>query len=226
MFPLGFELRAKNARKPVLLPMKKQLTQDHKGTRQKKLAPKLRSQVSARDRATLKRLRNRLGLNGLMRLIQSDPQPQRKMDGGSPGAPRTQPTRQCLLAALYHARLCKGPITIPAFAKRVDKVVEIKYSRRTPPAYRSLISVEADLRRGLRVTDDKMYLRALSGLLFWRFAHVNASWGYYMSGPPHLLITPKRPAELIEWIDASIRSSGVSERVLREKIAGEPAKIT
>lgn len=174
-------------------------------------------QVSDRDKTTLMRLRNRLGLRGLIRLLQSDLHPQRKVDGGSRGAPRTPPTRQCLLAALYHARLCKGHITIPAFAKRLDKVVEIKYSRRTPPAYRSLISVEADLRRGLRVTDHKMYLNALSGLLFWRFAHVNAFWGYGVSGPPHLLITPRRPAELIEWIDASIRRSGVSEQSLREK---------
>lgn len=196
--------------------MKKKLMPDQDGTHRKKSSTKLPSQVSDRDRATMTRLRKRLGVNGLIKLLQSDPQPDRKGASGSRGAPPTQPTRQCLLAILYHCRLCKGHITIPAFAKRLDKVVAIEYSRRTPLAYRSLISVEADLRRGLRRADHKMYLVGLSGLLFWRFTHVNASWGYYFSGTPHLLVTPKKPAELIGWIDAAIERSGVSEQSIRQ----------
>jgi hypothetical protein len=202
--------------KKILTLDQKTLTPDQEGTQRKMLPAKPRPLISDRDRATLMRLRNRLGLNDLIRLLQSDPSPQRKAHGGSRGAPRTNPTRQCLLAVLYHCRLCcKGHITIPAFAKQLDKVVEIKYSRRTPPAYRSLVSLEADLRRGLRLKDHKMYHVAFSGLLFWRFTHVNASWGYYLYGPPHLLVKPKRPAELIEWIDAAIARSGVSEQSIR-----------
>lgn len=113
----------------------------HGGRARKKAPTKPTSRVSERDVATLTRLRNRLGPTALIKLIQSDLQTLTKAGSISRGAPRMEPTRQCLLAVLYHSRLCKGHITIPAFAKRLERVVEIKYSRTTPPTYRSLISL-------------------------------------------------------------------------------------
>jgi hypothetical protein len=165
-------------------------------------------------------------------LIQSDPQFQKKVDGGSRGAPRVSPTRQCLVAALYHCRLCKGHISIPAFAKLVEQVVKIEYSHTSPPVYRSASGFEADLRRGLHRTDDNACEAAFAGLWLWRFEprepDVDARVGYYCFAPPHshLRIRPKRPDILIEWIDAAIESAGLTVEDCRKLYLAAPPKKT
>jgi len=207
--------------------MKKIKKPDPRGTRRKKAASG--SPISDRDRSTILRLRNRLGRDGLVQLVDSEPQLERKP--GPRGAPRMHRTRQCLLAILYQCRLSKGQITIPAFARRLQKVVKIEYSRRSPPAYLtygSLTSLEADLRRGLRETDRDAYLAGFSGLFLWRFNlnQLNERVGYYSFGSPHLRVTPKKPAELIGWIDAAIESAGFSEQAFRQLYQAAPPKIT
>jgi hypothetical protein len=113
-----------------------------------------------------------------------------------------------------------GQTSISAFAKRLPSIVEIKSSRRTPPNYTSIKStgaLEAELRRGIRESSSKDYLNMLDGLLGWRFAHVDPRWGFGVSGLPHLFVTPKKPIELIQWIDARIKASAVSEDQIKQR---------
>jgi hypothetical protein len=179
-----------------------------------------RNKVSARDLASLLRLRRRMGPEELIRFIQSLSDDKRLPKAR--GAPRMSRTRQGLLAALYDFRECKGHTTISAFANRLPRIVEIKYSRRTPPvytSYKSVAALETDLRRGLRDDSKKDRLNMISTLIWWRFNHVNPLWGFYGGPRPHLLIMPKNPSEMIGWIDAAIKLSGVDERILRLQLS-------
>jgi hypothetical protein len=62
----------------------------------------------------------------------------------------------------------------------------------------------------------------MKGLVWWRFTHVNPVWGFAVSGRPHLLVTPRKPAELIAWIDAAIKVSGVPETLLKNALLPKP----
>jgi hypothetical protein len=127
-------------------------------------------------------------------------------------------SRQGLLAALYLCRICQSHMTVSAFAKRLPQVVEIKYSRRTPPVYitwKSDAALEADLRRGLQAASAKYCTVWVDFLLLWRFSHVNPHWGFGGGPQPHLHITPKKPAEMIRWIEALIKRFGLPEGVLK-----------
>jgi len=111
-------------------------------------------------------------------------------------------------------------MSVSAFARRLPQVVEIKSSRKAPLVYtqpRSIAALEADLRRGLRMVlaDDAVLHRMMEGLLWWRFNKVNPRWGFIISGPPYLAITPKRPAELLSWIDAAVKLTGNEESIKR-----------
>jgi hypothetical protein len=146
--------------------------------------------------------------------------PDQKTANKPKGAPKIKRTRQCLLAALYHCRLCKSKMTIPAFARGLPKVVEIKWSRTSPPTYvtyKSQNALEADLRRGLRENTVSDWTDAFWGWIFWRTTHVNPKWGFQVGPNPHLLVTPKKPTELIDWIDAFIQAKGLEEVVERFK---------
>lgn len=83
-----------------------------------------------------------------------------------------------------------------------------------------------DLRRGLREnTDtDSTYQHMRGALFFWRFNHVNPKWGFYIGPLPHLLVTPKKPAELIEWIDIAIQQSGV-KNLVEQRFKLKPAPV-
>jgi hypothetical protein len=179
-----------------------------------------RQTISVRDSVTLFRLLRRMGPQKLIKLVRSLPEPQPIKK--SPGSPRMKRTRQSLLAVLYHCRMACGRTSISAFASRLPSIVEIRSSRRTPPIYASAknkSALEIDLRRGIKRSSskDKDYLDILYGLFFWRFNHVNPYWGFYASGPPHLLVTPKKPTELTKWIDATIKASGVPEDQIRQR---------
>jgi hypothetical protein len=174
--------------------------------------------VSARDEATILRLRRKMGKADLIRYVQSVPD--RKANRKPSGAPRMKRTRQGLLAALYLFRECQSHATISAFAGRLPQVAEIKYSRRVPPVYityKSAAALETDLRRGLQVNSEKDRRTMVDALLFWRFFHVNPFWPFGCGPQPHLLITPKKPAEIIRWIDATIKLSGVPEDVVKQR---------
>jgi hypothetical protein len=174
--------------------------------------------VSGRDEKTILRLRRKMGQHGLIRYIQS--LSDKKVKRKPPGAPRMTRARQGLLAALYQFRICQRNTTVSAFARRLPQVVEIKYSRRIPPiyiTYKSAGALEADLRRGLQVDSEKDLRRMVDAMLFWRFFHVNPFWPNVCGPRPHLLITPRKPAEMIGWIDAAIKLSGVPDHVIKQR---------
>jgi hypothetical protein len=56
----------------------------------------------------------------------------------------------------------------------------------------------------------------VGSLVWWRFTFANGPWGFYIGPLPHLRVTPKKPSELIEWIDAAIQASGVTKEQLIE----------
>jgi hypothetical protein len=175
-------------------------------------------QISARDQAALVRLRRRFGEAGVRDILRSLPESPRKHSGG---APRMRSTRQCLLAFLYYCKCCKDPpVSVAFFAQNVGKVVEIKYSRRTPPnhiSHKTIPALETDVRRGLKKISEKDYRDAVAGLLWWRFIHVNPRWGFGFSGPPLLTVIPKKPETMIAWIDAAIRSAGASPELVSQQ---------
>jgi hypothetical protein len=109
-------------------------------------------------------------------------------------------------------------MTVPAFAKLLPRVIEIKWSRSSPPNYRTYKSqngLEMDLRRGLHERADNI-MDGVGSLVWWRFTFANGLWGFYIGPLPHLRVTPKKPSELIEWIDAAIQASGVTKEQLIE----------
>jgi hypothetical protein len=57
----------------------------------------------------------------------------------------------------------------------------------------------------------------VDAMLFWRFFHVNPFWPNVCAPRPHLLITPRKPAEMIGWIDAAIKLSGVPDHVIKQR---------
>jgi hypothetical protein len=127
-----------------------------------------------------------MGQHGLIRYIQS--LSDKKVKRKPPGAPRMTRGRQGLLAALYQFRICQSHTTVSAFARRLPKVVEIKYSRRVPPiyiTYKSPGALEADLRRGLQVDSEKDLRRMVDAM--------------------------------IGWIDAAIKLSGVPDHVIKQR---------
>jgi hypothetical protein len=117
-------------------------------------------------------------------------------------------------------------MTIPAFARRLTQVVEIKWSRTSPPTYASYKSqnaLEADLRRGLRENSASNLADAFRCWIFWRTNHVNPTWGFMVGPNPHLIVTPKKPTELIDWIDAAIQAFGLEEQLV-ERFKIDPKK--
>jgi hypothetical protein len=171
--------------------------------------------ISLRDQQTLSRLLRRIGRRNLIDFIET--LPDAKTLKGKSGAPRTDGMRRAFLAVLYLCRLSKGPVSIPVFARRIQQVVDIRYSRRLPPNYTQSKSVEAlerDLRRGLSEDAGNTLSGIVHGLVWWRFNHVNPRWGFTASsGRTHLRIEPKNPAELVSWIDGAIARAGVRDEL-------------
>ena len=173
--------------------------------------------VSARDEKTILRLRRKMGQHGLIRYIQS--LSDKKVKRKPPGAPRmtraTGPPR--------------GALSIQDMPKAYDsfRFRETPTSSRrnqilpshTPDLHHVQVGwcLEADLRRGLQVDSEKDLRRMVDAMLFWRFFHVNPFWPNVCGPRPHLLITPRKPAEMIGWIDAAIKLSGVPDHVIKQR---------
>ena len=176
-------------------------------------------QISARDQAALVRLRRRFGEAGVLDILRSLPESPQKHSGS---APRMRSTRQCLFSIFILLQVLQRSASFVAFfAQNVGKVVEIKYSRRTPPnhiSHKTIPALETDIRRGLKKISEKDYRNAVAGLLSWRFIHANPRWGFGFSGPPLLMVIPKKPETLIAWIDAAIRSAGASPELVGQGI--------
>jgi hypothetical protein len=164
-------------------------------------------QISGRDRATLLRLLRRLGTAGLHRLIEDLP---RNVYRGR-GAPRER-LRQSLAVALFVLWECRERTKFRgSFAKRIARVVEIKYARRPldyEPWYRTDEALSRDVRRGLRQLDLKEIVNSLRGLVWWRHHHVNPQWPFMIGQAGRHIVIAVRDAEvLFAWIDAAILRS-------------------
>jgi hypothetical protein len=61
--------------------------------------------------------------------------------------------------------------------------------------------------------DEELISQMIYNLLWWRFMHVNPTWGFLIGGGSHLMFQPRRPQQLFKWIDDFLVASGERDRV-------------
>ena len=185
--------------------------------------------LSARDLDTLRRLDARYGRQQFLELIKSMPEPPSRR---KPGAPQQVPLRPAFLTALYYFATCRRRTSISAFSRELPEVLEVRFGRSVangPPQYlllkKSIPAIEQDIRRGMQYANKKLVDKMIWFWICWRMMMVNPAWGFTIADQQHILVKPKRPRRVIEWIDAGIDAADARQKLemIFQKQANTPS---